>query len=326
MPKKSQKSAQKSKTVKATSGRYAKQRIAAEKVTSDLSAKAKSQPEQPVKPSRPLPAVWTLTMTAARLLRSHLKLLTGITLLYGLLNLVLVQALTIGTSVSSLESQLNHLGKFSSSLVVFVDFVGTVGNGSGDASTAYHLFLLLVGSMAVIWALRQIVAGSRITVRDAYYRGMYPLVPFVLVLCVVGLQLLPLLIGGTLYSAMITNGIAINFIEKLISAVIFGLLALTSFYMLSSSLFALYIVTLPDMTPLKALRSARELVRHRRWLTLRKVLFLPVLLFLVGAVIMLPVIVLLAPLATWLFFALTVFALPTVHAYMYTLYRELLNE
>jgi hypothetical protein len=96
--------------------------------------------------------------------------------------------------------------------------------------------------------------------------------------------------------------------------------------MISSSLFALYIVTLPDMTPMKALRSARELVRHRRWTVLRKILCLPLILLVAGAVIMLPIIIVLTPLAQWVFFLLTMLALVAAHAYMYTLYRELLNE
>jgi hypothetical protein len=143
---------------------------------------------------------------------------------------------------------------------------------------------------------------------------------------VVGLQLIPLLVGSTLYAVVTTNGIAVTVIEKLIWLFVFGVLALWTLYMLSSSLFALYIVTLPDMTPLKALRSARELVRHRRWTVLRKILWLPLALLLIAAVLMVPIIIWLTPLAQWLFFVLTMFVLVAVHGYMYTLYRELLNE
>ncbi len=53
---------------------------------------------------------------------------------------------------------------------------------------------------------------------------------------------------------------------------IFFLLAMLTLIYVKSSLFALYIVTLPDMTPMKALRSARELARYRRWTVLRKIL------------------------------------------------------
>jgi hypothetical protein len=180
--------------------------------------------------------------------------------------------------------------------------------------------------LAIIWALRQVLAGSTLRIRDAYYRGMYPLIPFILVLLLVGLQLLPLLIGSSLYSLVITNGIAVHAIEKIFWGLLFAGLALLSFYLISSSLIALYIVTLPDMTPLKALRSARELVRGQRWAVMRKILALPIILIIVAALIMLPIILLLTSLAQWIFFLLTMFAIAAINIYMYSLYRELLND
>ena len=283
--------------------------------------------KRPVK----LPSAWRLTESAARTLWQHKELFIGITLVYGLLNLILVQGLASSTDVGSLKSQLSqaahgHFGSLASGLSIFVVLVGGSGNSSSQTGGAYQLFLALIASLAIIWALRQVLAGASLRVRDAYYRGVYPMVPFILVLLVIGLQLLPLVIGSLLYGIVTTNGIAIHFVEKLVCALLYALLALWSLYMISSSVFALYIVTLPDMTPVKALRSARELVRHRRWVVLRKVLWLPVLLFIVAAVIMLPIIIWLTPLVQWIFFLLTMFALAAVHAYMYTLYRELLNE
>jgi hypothetical protein len=278
-----------------------------------------------------LPNVWQLTRQTAETLWQHRKLFIGITLTYGLLNLILVQGLANSTNVASLKTELNqvftgHLGSVASSLSIFVVLVGGAGNSSSQTAGAYQLFLALITSLAVIWALRQILAGGKIRIRDAYYRGMYPLIPFILVLIVVGLQLIPLLIGSLLYGTVTTNGIAVSGAEKALWALLYAVLALLSLYLISASLFALYIVTLPDMTPLKALRSARELVRRRRWTVLRKVLWLPLLLLVVAAIIMVPIIIWLTPLAQWVFFLLTMFALVAVHAYMYTLYRELLND
>lgn len=286
---------------------------------------------KPIKHPVSLPNVWRLTKLSARALWQHKGLFIGITLVYGVLNLILVQGIAGSADVGTLKDELNqvftgHFGSIASSLSIFVVLVGSAGNSSNQTAGAYQLFLGIMASLAVIWALRQVLAGTRVRVRDAYYRGMYPLVPFILVLLVVGLQLIPLLIGASIYSLVINNGIAVLPIEKLVWALFYGLLALLSLYMLSSSLFAVYISTLPDMTPMKALRSARELVRYRRWTVLRKILCLPLILLIVAAIIMVPIIVLLTPLAQWVFFLLTMFALVAVHAYMYTLYRELLNE
>lgn len=290
--------------------------------------KLQNRIKHPVK----LPNVWRLTRQAALTLWQHKRLFMGITLVYGLLNLLLAQGLSGGTDVSSLKDSLGqvftgHFGALVSGLGVFVVLIGSAGNSSSPTAGAYQLFLALIASLAVIWTLRQVLAKTAVgRIRNAYYKGMYPLVPFVLVIVVIGLQMLPLLIGSALYSLVITNGIAIYFFEKLFWGVLYALLALLSLYMVSSSLFALYIVTLPGMTPMKALRSARELVRYRRWTVLRKILFLPLILLIIAAIIMLPLIIWVPLLAKWVFFLLTMFSLTAVHGYMYTLYRELLNE
>ena len=278
-----------------------------------------------------LPNVWALTKQVAGLLWQYKKLFIGITLVYALLNLVLVQGLASNTDVTSLKNTLNgvftgHLRELASSLTVFVVLVGSAGNGSSNTAGAYQLFLVLITSLAVIWALRHVLAGEAVRVRDAYYRGMYPLIPFILVLCVIGLQLLPLVIGTGLYGIVVNNGIAVNGAETAIWAILAIALSVLSLYWLCSSLFALYIVTLPDMTPLKALRSARELARYRRAQIIRKLLWLPFALFVVSAIIMLPIILWLTPVAQWVFFLLTTFSVVAIHAYMYSLYRELLNE
>lgn len=278
-----------------------------------------------------LPNVWQLTRQSALTLWRHKKLFVGITLIYGLLNVLLAQGLSGGSDISTLKQVLNqaftgHFAGLASGFSVFIVLVGSAGNNTSPTAGAYQFFLALIASLALIWALRQVLAGSNIRIRDAYYRGTYPLVPFVLVLAVVGLQLIPLLIGSSLYSLVTSNGIAVYFVEKFLWGLLYLLLALLSLYMISSSLFALYIVTLPDMTPMKALRSARQLVRYRRWVVLRKIICLPVILLVVAAIIMLPIIIWLTPLAQWVFFLLTMFSLAAVHSYMYTLYRELLNE
>lgn len=278
-----------------------------------------------------LPNFIRLARCAAEALWSSRKVFLGIILLYGFLNLLLVQGFAAGTDVSSLKRELNNIftgqfGAIASGLSIFALLVGSAGSGSSDTAGAYQFFLTIITSLALIWALRQVSAGQGFRVRDAFYSGMYPLVPFILVLLLVGVQLVPMLIGSSIYSIVMTNGIAVYAIEKILWALGFGLLTLLSLYWLSASLFALYIVTLPEMTPIKAWRSAKQLVRGRRWLVLRKIVALPLLLLIIAALIMVPIIIWLAPLAQWVFFVLTMFGLAATHAYMYTLYRELLNE
>ncbi len=273
-------------------------------------------------PQPKIPSVWQLTKQPSLLLWRYRRLFAGITIVYGLLNVVLAQSLA-GNNANLLKA---HVGGLGSSLLALSGLLGSAGAPANGAAGVYQLFVGLIASLAIIWALRQTVGGTVLRIRDAYYKGMFPLVPFVLVLLIIGLQLLPMALGSSVYAIVISQGIAAHVYEKIIWAALFGLLTLWSLYMLSSSLFGLYIVTLPDMTPLKALRSARQLVRGRRWTALRKILFLPLLLLLVSAAVMLPFIIILPSVATYVFFLLSTFALLAVHSYMYGLYRVLLNE
>lgn len=275
-----------------------------------------------------LPSSWRLTTQAVRLFMTRPGLFLGITLVYALLTIVLVRGLGAGADITSLKTQLDlgpsGLAQLLTGVSVLTALFTSSGTSSGDTSGAYQLIVGLIISLATIWAARQTLAGQRVRLRDAFYKGMYPLVPFVLVLLVVIVESVPLLVGAWLYTTVITNGIAATPVENIIWATVCLLLVVISLYMLCSSLFALYNVTLPDMTPLKALRSARQLVRYRRGQVFRKLLYLPFASILALCVLMVPAILWLAPLAPWLFFALTTFVLVAVHLYMYTLYKALL--
>jgi hypothetical protein len=286
---------------------------------------------KPVRHPVRLPNVWQLTTTTALIIWKNKGLFLSLAVIYGILSLILVQDATSSANATNLKSTFEHLahGHFaalSSSIGAFAILIGSTSSTSSSTSGPYQFIVVLISSLAIIWALRQIVAGKKVKVRDSYYRGMYPAIPFVLILLVICIQLIPFIIGAKLYTTVIVAGIAAQAIEKLVWFLVFAVLALWSLYMICSSLFALYIVTLPDMTPLKALRSARGLVRHRRWIVLSKVLYLPLALLVLIALIMLPVILVISPLSVAVFFILSLFALVIVHTYMYNLYRELLNE
>lgn len=275
-----------------------------------------------------LPSIIDIIKSTSLMLWQNRGLLLGIAIVYGLLNLILVQGLSSSSEITTLKNEI-HKGSFGalvSSASIFAMLIGSSGNGSSQTASAYQLPLTIIASLAIIWTLRQIMSGHKVRIRDAYYKGMYPLIPFILVLLVMAVQLLPLVIGAAIYSIIITNNIAIGFVEELISLIIFLVLAFWPIYMLCSSVFALYIVTLPNMTPIKALRSAKQLVKFRRLSIFRKLLALPITLLIIAAAIMLPIILWLTVLSRWVFFILTMLTLLTVHAYIYTVYRDLLDE
>ena len=311
-----------------------------------MPAKAKAKPATPsrkvktgayrsfklnkrVKNAKPLPGSFRLFRSSLRHLKKHWRLFGGLVAIYLVLTIVLVKGFGISEGVGELKDTLEQVftgatGELATGATLFALMLTSVGSTSTSIAGLYQTILLVIVSLALIWGLRQSYAAKKVLAKEAMYKGMLPLVPFILVLGVIGLQLLPIFIASWLHGVVIAGGIAVTAPEQAIAWVMIGLLAMLSLYMLSSSIFALYIVTLPDMTPLKALRSAREIVRYRRWTVLRKVLVLPLMLLLLGALIMLPLIIFVTPVAEWAFFILNMTVLAVFHSYLYGLYRELL--
>jgi hypothetical protein len=102
------------------------------------------------------------------------------------------------------------------------------------------------------------------------------------------------------------------------------LLAAWSIYMLTSSVFAMYIVTLPNMQPLQALRSAKNLVKSKRWQLVRRLLFLPFFIIIVMGIFIVPLIIFAQFLVVPMFFVLAMFSVLFAHTYLYGLYKRLL--
>lgn len=277
----------------------------------------------------PIPNAFSLLLGSLKLLKENWQVLLGIAAVYTLFNVVLIQSLNTTASLSILKHNLNQLpahglGHLFNGFSLYSYLLGATGNSISPVAGSYQFALAIVVSLAVIWSLRQIYGGYTIRIRDGFYRGMYPLIPFLLVLLMIVVQLVPFIVGGSIFSIISANGIAVNAGEQFMFLVLFFGLGFISFYMLSSSLFALYIVSLPEMTPMGALRTARDLVAHRRWTIMRKLLFLPLALLMLSAVVLLPVVTALTVIAPWVFAFVDAIVLVLVHTYLYRLYRSLL--
>jgi len=260
-----------------------------------------------------------------RLLRRHWKILGGITLVYLILNIVLASGLSnVINNFSSVKDTLGNGHNFSAALHGFGSLLsGSAGAGSQSGSVLQSV-LIVLESLVIIWALRQLLAGKKFSVKDAYYKSMAPLVPFLLVVLVIIIQLLPITLGAGLIaliaSALASSGL-VTFIMVLVILPLLG----WSIYMLSCSIFGLYIITLPDMQPRQALRSAKKLVNFRRLKIIRRILFLPIFILIVMAVIMLPLILFVHLLVVPVFYLLSILVILFVHSYLYSLYRGLLD-
>ena len=274
-----------------------------------------------------LPGSFRLMISSLKVIRDNWKLFLGIVVVYGLVSLLLGQSLSSGT-ISQAKASLDgpkgsSLEGLLSSAVVFASMSNAIDSSSSGVPGAYQVILIITASLAIIWALRQVYAKSKVRIRDAYYRGMYPLVPFTLLMLLIIVQLLPIIVGLALYG-LVKNGVGAPGFEMILWAILVFLLIVWSLYMLTASLVSLYIVCLPDMAPMAAFKSARELVKGRRWTIMRKVIFLPFFLFIAEGIIIIPIIFLATPLAQLALFLVAMADLVVINSYMYRLYRELL--
>jgi len=259
----------------------------------------------------------------------HWRVFGGILLVYIFLTIILVKGVGGGIGLSEIknvaqETIQGNSAQLITAFTLFGFLLGSAGSSVSETGAAYQTLLTILFSVVFIWVLRQTYADKKVGIRDSFYNGVYPLIPFTLVLIVIGLQLIPIAAASSLYAIVITGGLAVNITETILWLLLFLGLSLLSLYWVSSSVFALYIVTLPDMRPMVALRTAQKLARNRRWEIMRKILFLPVILLIIAAAILLPLILYVTPLAEWVFFVLNMCALLVAHSYMYALYRELL--
>jgi hypothetical protein len=123
----------------------------------------------------------------------------------------------------------------------------------------------------------------------------------------------------------VLSSIVGNALVETIVSLVFVVLAFWSIYMICSSIFALYIVTLPNMKPREALRSAKNLVHFRRWQVVRRLLFLPLFIIAAIGIIVVPLILYAKFLVVPAFFILSMLCIMYAHAYLYSLYKGLLE-
>ncbi|MDB5161090.1 MAG: conserved rane protein of unknown function [Candidatus Saccharibacteria bacterium] len=307
--------AEKRKTAKSQTSIKSKKKAAA----------SRPQPKSVAEPSAlsVLPNSFKLTAQAFAIIRTFWRPLTGIILVYFLLSLLFVGALPSLSTVVH-DAKYGQSGSFASGLSIFGGLLSHSGSSSTPAGSLLQTVLFIIDSLVIIWALRQLLAGKIVGIKESYYNSMYPLIPFILVLFVLIIELLPLSLGAAILSAILNTAVSSVTPVVILGWLIFLAGAAWSLYMFSASVFALYIVTLPDMHPREALRSARRLARTRLRQILPRLLYLPLFILLAMALILVPLIIFVSSMAAPVFLALGLLSLLFAHTYLYSLYRSLI--
>lgn len=207
-----------------------------------------------------------------------------------------------------------------------------------EAQQIYSAILILLVWLTTVWLLRSVMAGHVVKARDAIYSAGAPVVSTFIVGLVLVIQLLPLAIAVIAYSAASASGLLAGGIEAMLFWIAAGLLALLSLYWITSTFFALIIVTLPGMYPFRALRAAGDVVIGRRLRILLRIIWMTLVVVIAWALLLIPVILLdggikqLWPAVEWLPIVPTaLLILSTISviwsaAYIYVLYRKVVQD
>ncbi len=234
----------------------------------------------------------------------------------------------IGTALDIKEVKQTASDSFGNRAIaelVSTGIVATAGSaGETESSAVYQSILPIIGSVAFIWAVRQLHKESKLKTRNAYYLSMQPLVPFLVVLLSAFLRLLPLIVGTYIYGSIQSSGAAATSLEGLLAAAMWIGLSAWSLWLVMPAVMAMYAVTLPGVYPGHALKAGKDLMRSRRWRAAGR-LFGGVLLGLSAGFVLLLLLVLFIPIvavpASVVFGAIGLLAF---HAYAFELYRGLL--
>ncbi len=280
-------------------------------------------------PTKGYKSVFGLVKESALILSTNSKTFIKILLIYAIVYIVLVLGFSSPGTVSNISSSHqsginNELSKLSSSFTSFGLLLNSSSPSSSNPSAnVYGFILFIILSLVLIWTIREINQGNKVKVKEAYYNSMTPFIPFVIVLVIMSIQLIPISIAFVLYNYVIVGGIAVGVLEHLIWAIAIVFLAVISFYFLASSVFALLMTAIEGLTPMSSLRKAKQLVKGQRLTLSMKLIFLFLFISIVISLIMILDIITIPAIAPWLLQALLLVAIVFAYLYIFSLYREL---
>lgn len=250
-----------------------------------------------------------------------------------------MQTANIGTANSLLDSVNKEGGGniigpvMRAASTVMSGLNGALNGNLSDVQYIYLSALLILGLLTVVWMLRQQLAGNKVNVRDGLYNAATPIAAQYALVGIALLQLVPFALVSLVYMSALSVGLLDGGIESAMFSIALFLVAVITLYFMTTTLFAMFIATIPGTYPLKAYRAARQLVTGQRLRLLMRLLWMLVIVVVAMFLILMPIIIiinsfslgssLLIPLAFQI--VLTACILYGT-AYGYLLYRRMIDD
>jgi hypothetical protein len=283
--------------------------------------------QKKIKPEpRFIPSVSGLLKLSWQFFRHHKKILFSIFLIHVLIYYLFArtpQNFDISTIQNSVK---DAFGGESSSLSANVVTLGAVLGLSGGSQSNKTAITLIAFSMSLVyvWAIRKLSSNEPFKARDAYYQAFGPIIPVVMIMIVMSLQLIPFAAASFVYTTARTSGTFATGIEDFSVFVFAAFCGLLSFYLMTSTIISLYIVTLPGMRPINALRAAKKLVQFQRFTVFKRIIGLPIMLGIVYLAILFIFVRFIPGKVLFIAEISQILVLPFIHIYLYKLYRSLI--
>lgn len=252
---------------------------------------------------------------------------------------------TYSSIVESLRGYADEVsgGEVSTTLMETLVLFGTVASTglTESPSTLQQVFIVIISIMlwlAVVWLVRQHLAGKKVVLKDGLYFSGAPLFAMLVVAGLILLQLIPVALAAVGYSAAMATGLLAGGVEAMLFWAAAGLLGVLSLYWITGSIFALVISAFPGTYPLWAMHMSSKLVRGRRVALLLRLAWTSLVLVAVWAVVLVPVMAFDAglkqlvsalewvPIVPVTLLLLKVGSTVWVSTYLYMLYRKVVDN
>lgn len=209
-----------------------------------------------------------------------------------------------------------------------------------DAQVVIAVLLFTIIWLVTIYLARHLLAGHQeIKMRDGFYSALSPLVSTLVVGLIIFLEAVPIMLTIIVFQVALTTEFLSTPFYALLFFMFAALMITLSLYLLSSSFFAIIVVSAPGLYPLTAVRMAKNLIMGRRLRFLIRVFYLVIIVALLYLLLLMPAIILdgiLKAQFAWLadskipFVAIiqltiTVFIFIYLSIYFYLFYRTLLD-
>lgn len=199
---------------------------------------------------------------------------------------------SVNETIDSAASGTDVIGPvMRAAMTVGSSIAGALNNNLSDVQYIYISALVILAILTVIWLLRHQLAGNKLKMRDGLYSAAAPIAAEYVLLIVGIAQLIPAALGVLVYVSATTAGLLSGGIETAMFSLALFLIVVLTLYFMTTTLFAMFIATIPGTYPMKAYRTARQIVAGQRLRLLLRLLWMVIILLVVNFIVLVPIVI-----------------------------------